>query len=77
MRRSIKERLEALENQLRAGIPPVPYEELDPLSRAMVDFAAELAALDGPGRQAVADEAGMTLEAMEKMIRSIPLRYRY
>ena len=70
---SIKARLAALTETVQSwkGVKKTPYEELDPISKALVDAIAELEAMSDQDKQAMADENNMTLEGVEKMIQML------
>ena len=73
---SIKARIKALEAQLRTGQPPTPYEDLDPISRGLVDVIRELEALDtAEKREAYSAENNLTLEQLEEFIRGMTADY--
>ena len=73
---SIKARIKALEAQLHTGQPPIPYDELDPISKGLVDVIRELEALDtAEKREAYSAENGLTLEQLEAFIHGLTADY--
>ena len=73
---SIKARIKALEALLHTGKPPTPYEDLDPISKSLVDLVRELESLDtAEKREAYSAENGLTPEQLDECIRSITVAY--
>ncbi|MCI8420407.1 MAG: hypothetical protein HFF58_07275 [Lawsonibacter sp.] len=72
---SIKARIKALEAQLHTG-HPTPYEDLDPISKSIVDLARELYGLDtAEKREAYGAKNGLTPEQLDECIHSITVAY--
>lgn len=73
----IKSRLEALTAAVRAWKErrDIPYEDLDPLSQALVDLARELASLDTVEKRAAYCEAhGLAADELDRMIQDFATR---
>ncbi len=77
--RSIKARIENLSAQLqlrKRSIREIPYEDLDPLSQAMMDLVYELEALDTVEKKAAyCEKADLDLDGLERFVRSITIDY--
>lgn len=69
---SIKARMKALEHKLYTG-HPIPYEELDPISKSIVDLTRELDT--NKKREAYCTEHGMSIEQMDEFIRCLTVDY--
>ena len=53
-----------------------PHEDLDPLSQALVDYVAELRALDTPEKKAAyCEKSGITLAQLTDHIRAMTVDY--
>lgn len=76
---SIKARIAALQELLRQGEPDIrniPYDSLDPLSKAMMDLVHELEALDTVEKKAAyCAEHDMTTVELEGFIRAVTVDY--
>lgn len=70
--RSIKDRVAALEAALLPKMRQLRYEDMDPLSQALVGVVEELKALDTPERRAAyCKRTGLAAEQLEAYIRAM------
>ena len=73
---SIKARIKTLEALLHTGQPPTPYEDLDPISKGLVDVIRTLEDLDtAEKREAYSAENGQALEQLEEFVRCLTADY--
>lgn len=72
----IKSRLEALTAAVRAWKErrDIPYEDLDPLSQALVDLARELDSLDTVEKRAYCEAHGLAADELDRMIQDFATR---